>query len=140
VATDALGDDARIATVSGVELLPTLAAVATSSINGLIKWADAYGRKLPRLSVACADLESFDLADVDVVYMASTVFEDALVERFAQRAAATLRPGSRVVTLASPLKHDAFRVDRVVQCTNSWGAEEAYVNVRRTESERCGGL
>jgi hypothetical protein len=62
------------------------------------------------------------------------VFEDEVVERFTARAAASLRVGSRVVTLASALRHAAFRVEAVVPCFNSWGEEDAYVHVL----EACG--
>ena len=31
--------------------------------------------------------------------------------------------------LASPLRHARFRVERVVPCVNSWGDEDAFVNV-----------
>ena len=61
--------------------------------------------------------------------IATAVFKDSVVEAFARRAAAALRPGSRVVTLASPLRHARFRVERVVPCVNSWGDEDAFVNV-----------
>ena len=50
-------------------------------------------------------------------------------DQLARRAADSLRLGSRVVTLASPLRHAAFHVESVVPCFNSWGEEDAYVNV-----------
>ena len=49
--------------------------------------------------------------------------------KFAERAAERLRPGSRVVTLASPLANPAFRTEGVVKCINSWGDEDAFVNL-----------
>ena len=61
--------------------------------------------------------------------LASTVMEDSVLRKFGERAAARLRPGSRVVTLAAPLSNPAFRVERVVACVNSWGDEDAYVNI-----------
>ena len=157
-ASGALGADVHVAAVHGVELLPTLHDVAVDATRGLRQWAATAAQKkaptsaavagaaaaaaapatssapppsqpLPRVSVQRANLEGYDLSDVDVVYMASTVFEDDVIERFAARAAATLRVGSRVVTLASPLRHVAFRVEAVVPCINSWGEEDAYVNV-----------
>lgn len=140
-ASGLLSDDAKVAAVHGVELLPTLHDVAVGATRGLREWSSSQQRpsatvpskvppaSLPRVSVQRANLEDFDLSDVDVVYMASTVFEDDVVERFAARAAATLRTGSRVITLASPLRHAAFEVEAVVPCVNSWGEEDAYVNV-----------
>lgn len=128
-ATGALGDDNPLSSVTGVELLPTLHAVAASAVNGLRSWAKATHRTLPHIAVHCADLMSHDLSTADIVYMASTVFDDALLQRFARSAAMSLQPGSRVVTLARPLSHAAFRVESVVACTNSWGAEDAYVQV-----------
>ena len=52
-----------------------------------------------------------------------------MLRRFGERAAEQLRPGSRVVTLAAPLSNPAFRVERIVSCVNSWGDEDAYVNI-----------
>ena len=105
----------------------------------LAKWAETAGRTLPRCALTCAHLESFDLSDVDLVYMASTVFENSVLERFKVRAAATLRRHARVVTLHSALSHPSFRVERVVKCVNSWGEEDAYVNVLvdATEAEEA---
>ena len=130
--------EGAISAVRGVELLPTLHEAAAEALAGLVEWAEHSAgagsfelpRALPQCSVLCVDLEQFELADVDVVYMASTVFEPPLLERFARRAAAALRPGARVVTLASRLDHPAFSAEVVVPCMNSWGEEDAYINLR----------
>lgn len=144
-ASGALGDGQRIGSVIGVELLPRLHAAGEAAVARLRShWADASAssaaatmptmpaarRALPPCELQLGNLLEFRLEDTDVVYMASTVFEDHTVRQFASRAAEALRPGSRVVTLASPLAHEAFAVERVVPCVNSWGEEDAYVNVR----------
>ena len=86
---------------------------------------------LPHCVVRCADLEAYDLAGVDVIYMTTTVFGEELMRRFAQRAAESLRAGSRVITLASnPLEHEAFALAGVIPTWNSWGEEEAIINVK----------
>ena len=124
----ALGDG-RVTAVHGVELLPRLHAAGERAMLSLAKWAESASRTLPRCELTCAHLESYDLSDVDLVYMASTVFENSVLERFKVNAAANLRRHARVVTLHNALSHPAFRVERVVKCMNSWGEEEAFVNV-----------
>ena len=102
--------EGRVGSLHGVELLPTLHAAATDALARLPGLASRSGfaNPLPPCELHCADLLDFDLREVDVVYMASTVFEEQVLAAFATRAAAQLRPGSRVVTLGSPLKHAAF--------------------------------
>ena len=144
-ASGALGNG-HITCVRGVELLPSLHGAALEACKRLRAWAeDAAGRAqhslhlsspLPRIELECSDLEHADLSEVDVVYMASTVFEDDVIQRFTARAAASLKPGAKVVTLASPLRHPAFGVQGVVGCNNSWGEEDAYVNVVRASDDR----
>jgi len=127
----------RVAAVHGVELLPTLhdaAAIAVAKM-GTVLTAAALQKTAPCCLLHCVDLEAFDLEQVDIVYMASTVFEPPLMERFAARAAAALPPGARVITLATPLEHPDFAPERVVACRNSWGHEDAYINVRRPRAE-----
>ena len=87
---------------------------------------------LPVCSVDCSDLATFDrLHEMDIVYMASTVFENSVMVAFTARAAAELRPNSRVITLHEPLKHEAFETEAVIKCVNSWGDEDAFINVKR---------
>lgn len=134
----------------GVELLPTLHKAGqkalddlqgfahglheelgcASSHNNVSKLCSQLHHVLPHVALHCGNLEAHDLSDCDIVYMASTVFDEALLARFAQRAAEQLRRGCRVVTLAEPLSHPSFRTEAVVPCTNSWGEEDAFVNVR----------
>ena len=131
----------QVGAVAGVELLPTLHAAATQALDRLHRDM-ATGSEpvtpplplpLPPCTLHCACLEAYGLGDCDVVYMASTVFEDALLERFASRAAHELRPGARVVTLGAPLRHPVFRQEAVVPCVNSWGTEDAFVHVREAK-------
>lgn len=118
--------DGPLSELRGVEKLPTLHAAAVDALERLTAWGACTAgpglvlpRPLPSCTVSCEDLEECDhLAQADIVYMASTVFEDALLERFAQRAAACMRPRSRVVTLAAPLRHPAFRAVATVPCVN----------------------
>ena len=138
-AAGALGEGA-VRSVRGIELLPTLHAAAVRAVAGLRReWSDSP-LPLPHCSVECSDLLDCDLSDCDIAYMASTVFEDHVLERFARRAAETMRPGSRVVTLARALKNDAFSVEAIVPCVNSWGEEDAYINVRVWDDAVQAGL
>lgn len=144
--------EGAVAAVVGVELLPPLHRVAVQALATLRTWEPddndagtacatpgedgSLPRPLPRLALRCADLLAYDLSDADVVYMASTVFESAVLTRFAARAARLLPPGARVITLASPLRHPAFYFESVVPTLgNSWGEEDAYVNVLRPQED-----
>ena len=92
-----------------------------SSHNNVSKLCSQLLHVLPHVALHCSNLEAHDLSDCDIVYMASTVFDEALLARFAQRAAEQLRRGCRVVTLAEPPESSSFRTEAVVPCTNSWG-------------------
>ena len=68
--------------------------------------------------------------DADVVFAASTVFDEAQMARIAARAAA-LKRGARVVTLDVALPSPHFAVEWVVACPDcSWGAARAFVQRR----------
>ena len=143
-----------VARLDGVELLPTLHAAGQRALECLMHehskqhlqcgmepargpglGVASFPLPLPSITLTCEDLESYQLADCDVVYMASTVFDEALLARFAERAAKQLRPGCRVVTLAEPLHHPAFTTEAVVPCVNSWGEEDALINLRMDDAE-----
>lgn len=130
----------RISAITGVELLQPLHAAAERAVSAMISRAPSSSAPslplpLPPCSVICADIADFDmLHEMDVVYMASTVFENSVMTRFTERAAEVLRPNSRVITLHEPLKHDAFVTEAMVACANSWGDEQAFINVKRAAS------
>ena len=68
--------------------------------------------------------------DADVVFAASTVFDEAQMARLAARAAA-LKRGAWVVTLDVALPSPHFVVEWVVACPDcSWGAARAFVQRR----------
>ena len=68
--------------------------------------------------------------DADVVFAASTVFDEAQMARIAARAAA-LNRGARVVTLDVALPSPHFAVEWLVKCPDcSWGAARAFVQRR----------
>ena len=131
----------RVARVGGVELLPRLHAVAEAAVRSLLAQdqeeqspATSLPLPLPPCAVRCGDLLTDGdnaMADADLVYMTTTLFDDEFMARFAEKAADTLRSGSRVVTLSTPLQHEAFEVEARIPICNSWGEEAAVVNVRR---------
>ncbi len=68
--------------------------------------------------------------DADVVFAASTVFDEAQMARLAARAAA-LNRGAWVVTLDVALPSPHFAVEWLVKCPDcSWGAARAFVQRR----------
>lgn len=131
----------QVARVEGVELLPRLHAVAEAAVRTLLAQdfeiqppARPLPLPLPHCAVRCGDLMTDGenaLADADLVYMTTTLFDDDFLARFAVLAADTLRSGSRVVTLSTPLQHEAFETEARIPICNSWGEEAAVVNVRR---------
>ena len=54
-----------------------------------------------------------------------------MLDAFTHRAARLLRAGTRVVTLHEPLRHPAFKLEKSLACVNSWGDEDAFINVKR---------
>jgi ribosomal protein L37AE/L43A len=107
-------------------------AAAAEEACVLAKAGDAGGgARLPRCTVSCGRCEEYDgFEDCDLVYLASTVFENEVLQAVAERTARCLRVGARVVTLAEPLRHEAFVMERLVHTINSWGDEDAYINLR----------
>lgn len=68
--------------------------------------------------------------DADVVFAASTVFDEAQMARIAARAAA-LNRGAWVVTLDVALPSPHFAVEWLIKCPDcSWGAARAFVQRR----------
>ena len=68
--------------------------------------------------------------DADVVFAASTVFDEAQMARIAARAAA-LNRGAWVVTLDIALPSPHFAVEWLIKCPDcSWGAARAFVQRR----------
>ncbi len=133
----------RVARVEGVELLPSLHALAASAV-GELRYVMQERRPagvqllplaLPACTVSCGDLLAVDLRRVDVVYMTTTLFNATLLEHFARRAAEQMRPGSRVVTLTR-LAHAAYEVEARVPIGTSWGDEEALVHVLKAGDQR----
>lgn len=120
----------RVARVNGVELLPNLCNVATEAIDALPAEAPPLALPLPQCSIHCGDILEYDLTDADVVYVTTTLFDSGFMEKLAQRAASLLASCSRVVTVATPLEHEAFEVERRVPTCNSWGEEDSVINVK----------
>ena len=118
--------------VRGVELLPTLHSASRDSLAELRLLCahpdTVLPVPLPPCGVVCADLTNFDISDADVIYMCCTAFRAETLRTWSVHAAATLRPGSRVITISKPLTHAAFALERTVACEASWGPETAYVH------------
>ena len=121
----------HVSSVSGVELLPTLHGVAQTVLADLSAHADiaTLPAPLPPCRVECADLIDFDVSEIDVCYLCSSVFPNETLQRWSAHAAATMRLGSKVITPAFPLAHRSFRVERSMTCTFSWGVEKVFVHV-----------
>ena len=132
----------RASSVRGVELLPTLHRVATLAVADMhARFSAAAASDLLRLpnalplcDVCCADLGQHDISDADVCYLCSTAFTIELIAAWADHASRALRPGSRAITLSTPLCSPQFEVERCVRCELSWGPEVAYVQRRDRKS------
>ncbi|CAN0305891.1 unnamed protein product, partial [Phaeothamnion confervicola] len=73
------------------------------------------------------DPAAADWSDGDVVFANSTCFDDALMNRIAERAA-MLRRGAFVITLSRRLPGDGFAVLESRALTMSWGAATVFIH------------
>ena len=147
-----------LSSVEGVELLQPLHAAAdavltrlrelfggggansdTSSTDSLPAASPPLPAPLPVCAAHCADLLSFDWSGADVVYMASTIFTNEVMQAFSRKAAEKLAVGSRVVTLKVPLAHPAFVHETTLIVQMSWGEELAHIH-RNTWGADLAGL
>ena len=115
----------------GVELLPSLHAVADAAVTATLAippHVEAPPRS--RLHVVCGDLfeQGNLLPTADVVYVATTGFDDALLRRLADFLAAGLRPGAITITLSLPLPHARFHVIHSAPYRFSWGNCTVYIS------------
>ena len=75
------------------------------------------------------DSTAFDWTAADIVFVNSTCFSDALMQRL-QAEAASLRTGARVMTLTKHFSMPAFQVVDSVNYTMSWGLATCYFHRR----------
>lgn len=91
--------------VTGIELLPSLHESAVKSAQELTARCpptDISARTSPLVTFQCADIFTADWSDGDIVFVASTAFDESMMEQLSQQAT-RLKPGSRVITLSLPL-------------------------------------
>jgi SAM-dependent methyltransferase len=109
--------------VVGVELLPSLHALATQAAarlalgNGESSLAgDGPGESMetsgaatsaaqaqPDVMFQCGDLFALDVGDADIVFVASTGFDEATFERLARHLRQSVRIGTVIVSLSLPV-------------------------------------
>lgn len=115
----------------GVELLPSLHAVAHAVVTAACATA-APALAAParsRLEVVCGDMFLHErvLSNADVVYVATTGFDDQLLKKVAMFLEPALRLGAIVINLSLPLPLARFRVVHQAPFKFSWGNSEVYI-------------
>lgn len=78
---------------------------------------------------------AFDWSGADLVFLCSTCFDDALMQKLAL-AAARLRLGAVVVTLTKPLPLACFEVLHSGKCVMGWGGRTTFFIQRRIRAAR----
>lgn len=111
----------------GVELLPSLHALATSAAARLV---NTNHSSPPSIEFVCGDLFQQDVTDADLVFVASTGFDARMFARLAAHLA-TMRAGSVVLTLSLPLPGTDFEVALEQRYRFSWGNCSVFFARRR---------
>ena len=112
--------------VVGVELLDCLHCAALTVIRRLPP--SSTSDTAVRL-VSGDFLDSGDWLSADVVFVNSTCFDCALIERLSERCE-QLRLGSRVLTLTNPLRSQQFHAQQLGSYAMSWGAADVWLHCK----------
>ncbi|MGQ0506725.1 MAG: hypothetical protein ACT4TC_15540 [Myxococcaceae bacterium] len=108
---------------AGVELLPSLLGAARG----------AHGKLSPRLRSSVSvklvegDLLDWNLRENDVVFIHSSCFERALMERLTAKLTTELHTGARLVTVGRTFHHPSLQRVHAGKCEMDWGAADAWI-------------
>lgn len=113
------------AKVIGIELLDDLVNVAQTKLvqckKRLLDLPDFDPEKLGGIKFIQADFTKANLKDANVVYIASTCFEDEFMLNLALHLEKQLAVGTRVITFARPLPSQQFKIIKQQLYPMEWG-------------------
>ena len=109
----------------GIELLDDLVSVAQTKLTlGKKRFFDLPGfdpNKLGEIEFVQADFTRTDLKDANVVYIASTCFENEFMFNLAWHLEKQLAAGTRVITFTRPLPSKQFKIIKHQLYPMEWG-------------------
>ena len=110
---------------SGVEIVKSLHDIAVKMLKDFEKNVRNSTRvpsfvKNTKIELVCGDATKFDLSNIDLVFMCSTVFDFALMSKLA-RAAGVMRVGTFMITLSKDLPCANWKVLERSTRFASWG-------------------
>jgi|FrelakmetLWP11LW_1041352.scaffolds.fasta_scaffold00001_72 hypothetical protein len=122
----------------GIELLDGLVNVAQTKLalgkKRLFDLPNFDPNKLGKIDFIRADFTKADLKDANVVYIASTCFEDEFMLNLTLHLEKQLATGTRVITFARPLPSQQFKIIKRQFYPMEWGQatiffhEKTYAN------------
>jgi SAM-dependent methyltransferase len=109
----------------GIELLDDLVNVSQTKLaqckKRLLDLPDFDPNKLGEIKFIQADLTKANLKDANVIYIASTCFEDKFMLNLALHLEKQLAVGTRVITFARPLPSKQFKIIKQRLYPMEWG-------------------
>lgn len=113
------------AKIIGIELLDDLVALSQKKLELLKKelpnLADFDPTKLGEIKFMQADCSTVDVRDANVIYMASTCFDNVLMDSLAISLEKQLAPGARVITSTKSLPSKKFKIIKSQFYPMEWG-------------------
>jgi hypothetical protein len=116
----------------GIELLPSLHQQACQSLNKLQLLLSSNAEYSSNINVEfiCGDLFKADLSSADIVFVASTGFDQHMFQRLADKLC-DVSPGTVILTLSLPLPSAEFEVKLEQRFRFSWGNCSVFFAIRK---------
>ena len=110
----------------GVELLPEVYNQAVALKAAFEKIVSHTGQVGSEVAFLHEDIFKVTFADADVVFLPSTCFDDDMMARFAETCA-SLKPGTRIITLTKQLKRDDVQLVHRKLYAMTWGDTTVHI-------------
>lgn len=101
----------------GIELLPTFIEKANQIKNKF---------KIPNIEFIKEDWLTIDLSDADFIYVATTCFDDYLLNKLIKKLK-SLKKGSKVISVSNRLTAENLKLIENISLPFSWGKAEVYI-------------
>ncbi|MEK7434341.1 MAG: methyltransferase domain-containing protein [Cyanobacteriota bacterium] len=101
----------------GIELLPTF-----------IKNANHIKNKFDVKNILFIedDWNKIDISDADIVYVATTCFDDFLLEKLTKKFE-ILKKNTKIISVSNELKSDKIKLLKIISLPFSWGKADVYI-------------
>lgn len=120
--------------VKGVEYLPSLTKLSNMVLKRYskkIKPKLSLNKQKQKIEFVNSDILKFDCSDADMIYIASTTFNQPLMDDIAEHIK-KVRPGAVILTLTDSLPQRIFRLSGKIKMATSWDSSTTvYIYKRR---------